>query len=57
MLLLFVMLFAISLGGASFTDNILKDAVLQWVFWALSGGILAAMVHHLKKQNKKESLE
>lgn len=56
MLALFVLLFAISLGGASFTDNILKDAVLQWVFWALSGGILAALSYHLKKQNKKESL-
>ncbi len=54
MLLLFVLLFTISLGGASLTDNILKDAVLQWVFWSLSGGILAALSIQTKK---KEPLE
>jgi O-antigen ligase len=54
MLTLFVGLFAVSLAGASLTDNILKDAVLQWVFWSLSGGILAALTLHT---NKKESLK
>jgi O-antigen ligase len=54
MLTLFVGLFAISLAGASLTDNILKDAVLQWVFWSLSGGILAALILPV---NKKEPLK
>lgn len=54
MLSLFLALFAISLLGASLTDNILKDAVLQWVFWSLSGGILAALT---LVPNKKELLK
>jgi O-antigen ligase len=54
MLTLFVGLFAVSLAGASLTDNILKDAVLQWVFWSLSGGILAALTLPV---NKKEPLK
>lgn len=51
MLILFLIFFTISLGGASMTDNILKDAVMQWEFWALSGGVFAAISIH-----KKESL-
>jgi len=53
MLIFFLIFFTISLGGASMTDNIVKDAVMQWEFWALSGGLLAVIIipHH-----KKESL-
>jgi hypothetical protein len=37
------------------TDNILKDAVMQWEFWALSGGVFAVTsINHFK--HKKESL-
>ena len=53
MLILFLIFFTISLGAASATDNIIKDAVLQWVFWALSGSIFAITLGH---KNKKESL-
>lgn len=53
MLILFLIFFTISLGGASMTDNVVKDAVMQWEFWALSGGVLAAINI---TTNKKESL-
>ncbi len=53
MLILFLIFFTISLGAASATDNIIKDAVLQWIFWVLSGSLLAVINHH---PNKKESL-
>lgn len=55
MLIFFLIFFTISLGGASMTDNILKDAVMQWEFWALSGGVFAA-IHLTSHKNKKESL-
>ena len=53
MLIFFLIFFTISLGGASMTDNILKDAVMQWEFWALSGGLITVI--SISKQ-KKESL-
>lgn len=53
MLILFLIFFTFSLGGASLTDNILKDAVMQWDFWVISGGVLS--VAYIHKQ-KKESL-
>lgn len=46
----FLILFTLSMGGASLTDNVLKDAVMQWGFWVLSGGLLAI----IKLGNKKE---
>lgn len=46
----FLILFTLSMGGASLTDNVLKDAVMQWEFWVLSGGLLAI----IKLGNKKE---
>jgi O-antigen ligase len=55
MLIFFLIFFTISLGGASMTDNILKDAVMQWEFWALSGGVFAA-INLTPDKNKKESL-
>ena len=53
MLILFLGLFTIAILGASLTDNILKDSVMQWEFWSLSGGIFA-VTKILPK--KKESL-
>lgn len=53
MLILFLIFFTISLGAASATDNIIKDAVMQWIFWSLSGSLLAVIYSHC---NKKESL-
>lgn len=54
MLIFFIILFTISLGGASLTDNILKDAVLQWVFWAVSGALLAVInLSKIKKEPLK----
>ncbi len=55
MLILFLIFFTVSLGGASVTDNILKDAVMQWDFWVLSGGVFATF-YSIYKNNKKESL-
>jgi O-antigen ligase len=57
MLIFFLIFFTVSMGGASMTDNIIKDAVMQWEFWALSGGVLMIinLSHHNHKQ-KKESL-
>lgn len=49
-LFFFLILFTISMGGASLTDNVLKDAVMQWGFWVLSGGLLAI----IKLGNKKK---
>jgi O-antigen ligase len=51
MLIFFLILFTIAMGGASLTDNVLKDAVMQWEFWALSGGVLAVIniSNHKKK--------
>lgn len=56
MLIFFLIFFTISLGGTSMTDNVVKDAVMQWEFWALSGGVLMIinLPHHHK--HKKESL-
>lgn len=55
MLIFFLIFFTISIAGASMTDNILKDAVMQWEFWALSGGVFAVTsINHFK--HKKESL-
>jgi len=48
MLILFLIFFTISLAAASATDNIIKDAVMQWIFWSLSGAILAISLHHKK---------
>jgi hypothetical protein len=53
MLIFFLIFFTIALGGASMTDNIIKDAVMQWEFWALSGGLLTVINI---SQYKKESL-
>lgn len=53
MLFLFIILFIISLGLASISDNIIKDSVLQWLFWALAGSLLANRV--IKKSIKKEA--
>lgn len=55
MLIFFLIFFTISLGGASITDNIIKDAVMQWEFWALSGGVFSA-ISHISHKQKKESL-
>lgn len=56
MLVFFMILFTVGLGGASLTDNILKDAVLQWVFWAVSGGLLAIIdFSKIKKSRLKLS--
>lgn len=52
MLIMFLVLFVVGMGGASLTDNVLKDAVMQWDFWVLSGGLLA-IIKTLPK--KKES--
>lgn len=49
-LFFFLILFTLSMGGASLTDNVLKDAVMQWEFWVLSGGLLAI----IKLGNKKK---
>lgn len=49
-LFFFLILFTLSMGGASLTDNVLKDAVMQWEFWSLSGGLLLI----IKSGNKKE---
>lgn len=48
MLILFLLFFMVSLGAASATDNILKDAVMQWIFWSLSGSMLAVIFAHKK---------
>ena len=54
MLILFLLFFTISLLAASATDNILKDAVLQWVFWSLSGSLfMIVSVHKIKKEPLK----
>ncbi len=52
MLIFFLSFFTISLGAASITDNIIKDAVMQWIFWSLSGGVFAITAI---SQTKKES--
>lgn len=51
MLIFFLAFFTIAMGGASLTDNVLKDAVMQWEFWSLSGGVLASLkiINHKKK--------
>lgn len=52
MLILFLLLFTVSMGGASLTDNVLKDAVMQWEFWSLSGGVLAVIaISNYKKKS------
>ena len=51
MLIFFLIFFTISIGGASMTDNIIKDAVMQWEFWALSGGLF--MVINIPAHKKK----
>ncbi|MEI6835810.1 MAG: O-antigen ligase family protein [Candidatus Falkowbacteria bacterium] len=54
MLILFLFFFTISLLAASATDNILKDAVMQWIFWSLSGSLLMIIsIHKIKKEPLK----
>lgn len=53
MLIFFMIVFTLSLLGASLTDNVLKDAVMQWEFWVLSGGVFSAINIY---QHKKKSL-
>jgi O-antigen ligase len=43
MLLLFSGLFSLAILGASLTDNVIKDAVMQWEFWTIAGGLLAVI--------------
>ncbi len=55
MLIFFIGVFTLSILGASLTDNVIKDAVMQWNFWALAGSLLAVIgaVYHQKKTTKK----
>jgi len=53
MLILFLLFFTLSLLAASATDNILKDAVMQWIFWSLSGSLFAVIFLHQKKEPLK----
>lgn len=43
MLIFFIGVFTLSILGSSITDNVIKDAVMQWNFWALAGSILAVL--------------
>lgn len=43
MLVFFVTIFTLGVLGASLTDNVIKDAVMQWNFWALTGSLLAVV--------------
>lgn len=53
MLIMFLALFVISMGGASLTDNVIKDAVMQWEFWVLSGGLLVIIKNSPKKKESR----
>ncbi len=43
MLIFFIAIFILGILGASLTDNVIKDAVMQWNFWALVGSLLAVV--------------
>ncbi|MFA5471979.1 MAG: O-antigen ligase family protein, partial [Acholeplasmataceae bacterium] len=50
MLTFFVAIFTLGILGASLTDNVIKDAVMQWNFWILAGSLLAVLGFNPKKQ-------
>lgn len=45
MLNIFVLAFAISIYTMSIGDNILNDTTLEWLFWALVGGLFAVQAN------------
>lgn len=45
MLNIFVLAFAISIYTMSIGDNILNDTTLEWLFWALVGGLFAVQTN------------
>ncbi len=53
MLNIFILAFAASLYAMSIGDNILNDTTLEWHFWALVGGLLAAQANKKPAVNER----